>query len=194
MAEEEKIVNGISVTALFNTIDAVKDNPAIAEFEFRAENAWHNGGHNRTAIKDFSGALELHKHGEDFVLDADEHPVLLGTDKGPNPVEYALTALAGCVTTTIVYHAAAKGIDIRGVKSRLEGSLDLRGFLGLSQEVPVGFREIRMYITIDADISDKEKAELIGIGQQLSPVFNTITNVTSISVQLDPQAGKAVAA
>ncbi len=194
MAEEEKIVNGVSVTALFNTIDAIKDKPVIAEFVFRAENAWHNGGHNRTAIKDFSGAMETHSHLEDFVLDADEHPVLLGTDKGPNPVEYALTALAACVTTAMVYHAAAKGIEIRGVKSRLEGDLDLRGFLDLSKEVPVGYKEIRMYFTIDADISDEEKAELIRTGQKFSPVFNTISNATPVSVQLDPKARKSAAA
>ncbi|MDQ7784720.1 MAG: OsmC family protein [Desulfomonilaceae bacterium] len=194
MAEQDKIVNGVNVTALFNTIDAVKDKPVIAEFEFRAENSWHTCGHNTTSIKDFYGVQQVHAHEKPFVLDADEPPVLLGTDKGPNPVEYALTALAACVTTAMVYHAAAKGIEIRGIKSRLEGDLDLRGFLGLSKEVPVGYKEIRMYFTIDADISEEEKADLISTGKKYSPVFNTISNATPVSARLDPVTSKAAAA
>ncbi len=109
-------------------------------------------------------------------------------------MEYALTALAACVTTSLVYHAAAKGIELRGVKSRLEGDLDLRGFLGLSEDVPVGYRQIRMYFTIDADISDEQKEELVKMGQKYSPVFNTISNATPVSVRLDGEAEKAHAA
>ncbi len=100
-------------------------------------------------------------------------------------MEYALTALAACVTTSLVYHAAAKGIEIRGVESRLEGDLDLRGFLGISEDVPVGYENIRMYFKIDADISDEEKEYLIQMGQKYSPVFNTISNATPVSAQLD---------
>ena len=190
MTEEQNTVNGVNTTALFNTIDAVKSEPVIAEFEFRADNTWQNGGHNRTSIKDFYGAKGVHVHDRPFELDADEPPLLLGEDKGPNPVEYALTALAACVTTALVYHAAAKGITLRGVKSRLEGDLDLRGFLGLSEEVPVGYKQIRMYFTIDADISEEQKQELLRMGQKYSPVFNTISNATPVSVQLDSAARK----
>ncbi len=183
--EKQKFVNGVNVDALFGTIDAIKDTPAIADFKFRVDNKWVNGGHNHTTIKDFYGAQEVHVHDEPFELDADEPPLLLGQDKGPNPVEYALKALAACVTTALIYHAAAKGIEIRGVESRLEGDLDLRGFLGISEDVPVGYKEIRVYFKIDADISDEEKEELIRMGQKYSPVFNTISNATPVSAQLD---------
>jgi uncharacterized OsmC-like protein len=64
------------------------------------------------------------------LLDADEPPQLLGRDIGPNPVKYALTALAAGVTTSIVYHAAAKGVTIRSMESRLEGGYRLTGILG----------------------------------------------------------------
>jgi uncharacterized OsmC-like protein len=185
---EDKIVNGVNVTALFNTMDAVKNEPVIAEFEFRANNIWDKGGHNRTSIKDFFGAKEVHAHDRPFELDADEPPVLLGEDTGPNPVEYLLTALASCVTSSLVYHAAAKGIEIRGVKSRVEGDLDLRGFLGLSEDVPKGYKQIRMVFTIDADISDEQKEELVRTGQKYSPVFNTVFNATPVSVELDRAA------
>jgi uncharacterized OsmC-like protein len=183
--EKEKFVNGVNVDALFATIDAIKDTPAIAEFKFRANNKWVNGGHNHTTIKEFYGAKEVHVHEKPFELDADEPPLLLGEDLGPNPVEYALKAVAACVTTSIVFHAAAKGIEVRGVESRLEGDLDLRGFLGISNDVPVGYKNIRLYFKIDADITDEEKEELIRMGEKYSPVFNTISNATPVLSQLD---------
>jgi uncharacterized OsmC-like protein len=183
--KKQTTVNGVAVDKLFETIDVIKEKPEIAKFKFRAKNKWVHGGHNHTTITDFYGALEDHPHEKPFALDADEPPVLLGQDKGPNPVEYALKALAACVTTSLVYHAAAKGIEIRGVESRLEGDLDLRGFLGLSEEIPVGYENIRMYFKIDADVSEKEKEHLIQMGQKYSPVFNTISNATPVSVQLD---------
>lgn len=183
--EKPRFINGVNVDALFETIDAIKDNPVIAEFQFRAENKWVNGGHNHTKIKEFYGTEKVHPHEKPFELDADEPPLLLGEDIGPNPVEYALKAVAACVTTSIVYHAAAKGIELRGVESRLEGDLDLRGFLGISDDVPIGYKNIRLYFKIDADISNEEKEELIRMGEYYSPVFNTISNATSVTAMLD---------
>ena len=183
--QDHKFINGVNVDMLFGTIDAVNKTPTIAKFNFRAENKWISGGHNHTTIKDFYGAHEDHLHRETFELDADEPPVLLGEDKGPNPVEYVLKGLAACLTTSLVYHAAAKGIEIRGVESRLEGDLDLRGFLGLSDDVPVGYEKVRVNFKIDADVSEAEKEELIQMAQKYSPVFNTVSNPTAVSVQLD---------
>ncbi len=183
--KEQRFVNGVNVDELFGTIDAVKDAPVIADFKFRVNNKWVNGGHNHTTIKGFYGVQKDHAHEKPFELDADEPPLLLGEDKGPNPVEYALKALAACVTTSLVYHAAAKGIELRGVESRLEGDLDLRGFLGISEDVPVGYKNIRVYFKIDADVSDEQKEYLCQMGAKYSPVFNTISNATPVSVQLD---------
>ena len=126
---EEKNINGVDVSRLSETIEAIKANPELAKFRFRARNKWIYGGHNRTEIKDFYGASkEDTSRTESFVMDADEPPILLGEDKGANPVEYVLTALAACLTTSMVYHAAARGIKIEEVESRLEGDLDLHGF------------------------------------------------------------------
>jgi uncharacterized OsmC-like protein len=180
-----KRVNGVDVSQLFATIDAIKGTPDIAKFKFRAKNEWINGGHNRTTITDFYGAQQDHDHQKPFVLDEDEHQILLGEDKGPNPVEYLLTGLIGCLTSALVYHAAAKGIEIRGVKSRLEGDIDLRGFLGISKDVEVGYQNIRVYFKIDADVSEEQKEELIKMAQKYSPVFNTVSNPTPVSVKLD---------
>jgi uncharacterized OsmC-like protein len=179
------MVNGVDVDSLLGTIEAIKWDHTIAKFKFRARNKWVKGGHNHTTIKDLYGALENHNHETPFELVADEPPVLLGEDKGPNPVEYLLTALVGCLTSSLIYHAAAKGIEIKGVESRLEGDIDLRGFLGLSPDIRPGYENIRVYFNIDADVSEGEKEELIRMAQKYSPVFNSVANPVPVSVQLD---------
>ncbi|MGI9326021.1 MAG: OsmC family protein, partial [Pseudomonadales bacterium] len=118
--------NGVNVTALGATIDAVSQEPTLAEFRFSSRNHWINGGHNRSRIQQFYGCGQMDStRVEPFELDADEPPVLLGNDAGPNPVEFILHGLAGCMTTSMVYHAAARGIEIGAVESQFEGDLDL---------------------------------------------------------------------
>ena len=182
---EYHIVNGINADQLFETIDLVKFNPDLVFFKFRAQNTWINGTHNRALVKDFYGALQEDDSREPLVFDLDEPPVLCGDNLGANPVEYLLVALSGCLTTSLVAHAAARGITLEKVSSRYEGDLDLRGFLGLSDEVPVGFQTIRVYFTIEAEISKDQKEELVKMAQKYSPVFNTITQATPVSVQLE---------
>ncbi len=183
--KDERMINGVAVDKLFATIEAIKGDSEIARFRFRATNKWINGGHNHTTITGFYGAKQENARREPFELEEDEPPLLLGEDIGPNPVEYALTALAGCLTSSLIYHAAAKRIEIRGVESKLEGDIDLRGFLGLSPDVKVGYENIRVFFKIDADVSEEEKNELIKMAQKYSPVFNTIANATPVTVQLD---------
>jgi uncharacterized OsmC-like protein len=183
--EKEKILNGVNVDQLFNTIDLIKENPDIAKFKFRATNKWVDGTHCRGTIKDFYGALKEDNSRPPVSYDMDEPPVLLGNNEGRNPVEYLLVALSGCLTTALIAHGSARGIQINGVESRYEGDIDLRGFLGLSEDVPVGYSEIRVYFKIDADISDEQKGELVQMAQKYSPVFNTITKSAPVSVHLD---------
>jgi len=133
--QKSTTLNGVNVDQLFGNIDAIKNAPVLGKFKFRANNKWINGGHNQTTINNFHGIQQEHIHADSFVLDADEPPLLLGEDIGPNPVEYALTALAACVTTALVYHAAAKGIKLNAVEARLEGDIDVRGLLGISDAV-----------------------------------------------------------
>ena len=182
---ENQTVNGLNVQALFKTIDAVKEEPDIAKFKFRVTNKWVSGTHCRATIKDFYGALKEDDTRPPVDYDMDEPPLLLGNNDGRNPVEYLLVALSGCLTTALVAHASAKGIKIKGVQSRYEGDIDLRGFLGISKEVPVGYQEIRVYFKIDADVSDEQKEEMVKMAQNYSPVFNTITKSAPVSVHID---------
>ena len=182
---EQKNVNGVNVGELFNTINAIKSDKSIAKFKFSAKNEWKNGGHNRTTVDEFFGACKTHNRNKPFVIDEDEPPVLLGEDHGANPVEFALTALAGCLTTSLVYHAAAKGIKIDSVESRLEGDLDLRGFLGIDDSVRNGFENISVKFKIKADASEEVLEELCRLAQKRSPVFDIISNSVPVSVGLD---------
>ena len=137
----ETVRNGVDTERLFGTLDAIAAQPEIARFQFRARNRWIEGAHNRSVIKDFGGAGgEDTSRAEAFVLDAGEPAVLLGTDTGPNPAEHLLHALAACLTTSLVYVAAARGVRLTAVESTLEGDMDLRGALGLSKEVRNGYQ------------------------------------------------------
>jgi len=178
-------LNGLDVNLLSETITLIKDNPHIAQFKFRATNKWIDGTHNRALVYDFYGAGEVDTSREPMEFDMGEPPVLLGKNEGANPVEYLLVALSGCLTTSLVAHAAAQGIALRGLESRVEGDLDLRGFLGISTEVPVGFQEIRVTFKIDADLSEEKKGELIRTAQAHSPVFNSLAYPLPVSVQLE---------
>jgi len=177
-----KIINGVNVTELFQTIDAVKANPAVAKFSFRLNNKWLKGSRNRSTVSEYRGAEQDLQRLQPFVLDADEPSILLGSDKAPNPAEYLLQALAACVTTSIVYQAAAKGITIDEIESRFEGDVDLRGFLGLGG-ARNGFENIRMTVAVRADISDEELQDVVKLGGQFSPVYDSVANGVPITVQ-----------
>jgi uncharacterized OsmC-like protein len=189
--QEPKIMNGVNVTELFNTIDAIEENSEIAKFNFRGSNAWLDGGKNRTTISDFHGACEDQPHARAFIFKADEPPVLLGEDTGANPVEYALTALAACVTTAMVYHAAARGIHLEEVESRIEGDLDLRGFLGMDENIRNGYEGVNMKIRVKADVPEEQLEEVMNLGPTYSPVFDIFTNRVPVSVSLDRSESSA---
>lgn len=175
-------INGVDVEQLGKTVKAVQEKPALAKFEFRARNRWITGGHNETTIQSFYGAgQEDTTRTKPFVLEADEPPVLLGEDRGANPVEYVLTALAACLTTSMVYHAAVRGIRIEQVRSELEGDLDLRGFLGLSEQVRKGYQGIRVKLTVKSDAPAEQLRELC----EYSPVHDIITNPVPVSIHIE---------
>jgi uncharacterized OsmC-like protein len=176
--------NGVNVDKLFETIDLIKKDPQVAKFSFKAANKWITGGHNRTTVKDFVGACAQHPRNESFVYDEDEPPILLGSDKGANPVEYALTALAGCLTTSLVYHASARGIKIDEIESTLKGDLDLRGFLGMDDKVRNGYQNIEVDFKIKSDASKEQLEELVNLAKKRSPVFDIVSNPTPVNVSL----------
>lgn len=188
-----KVVNGVNVTDMSNTIDAVKSNSSIAKFKFHLTNKWLGGSQNRSTVNNFHGAGQDVTRNQTFTLNADEHQILLGQDSAPNPVEYLLEAITSCVTTSIVYHAAARGITIDEIESFVEGDIDLRGFLGLDPNVRKGFQSIRMNFKIKADGTDEQIQEIVKLGPTFSPVFDSVTNGVPVTVQAE-RKGAAQAA
>lgn len=178
-------INGVDRDKLFRTVDAVKADPSLAKFEFRLTNRWEDGGLNRSTIRDFHGTNQDIPHEHPFELTNDEPPVLLSEDRGPNPVENLLHALAGCLTTSMIYHAAAKGMKVDAVRTRFEGDLDLRGFLGLDPSVRNGYQAIRAIFDIEGDLTDDQKRELMEMGPRYSPVFDVVTHGVTVECRLE---------
>lgn len=177
-------VNGFKSEEIVGTINAIQENPEIAKFEFRVRNKWITGGHNRGTIKDFYGGCQEDTSREKaWVYDNGEPPILLGNNEGTNPVEFLIHGLAGCMTTTMVLHAAARGIVIDSVQSKVEGNLDVQGFLGLNDQIRSGYQQIRVTFDIKGDLTDEQKQELIGFALK-SPVCDVVSNGTDVKVGL----------
>ena len=178
-------LNGVDVERLMGTIKAIEQDPSLGHFEFRAQNRWIHGGHNQSVIQGFYGAgQEDTSRRQAFVLDNDEPDVLLGKDNGANPAEYVLHALAGCMTTTIAYHAAARGIRIQALECTLSGDIDLRGMLGISRDVPAGYTNIRAEFRVKGDLTHEQLEELRAIAVSYSPVHYTVSNPVRLDVQV----------
>lgn len=185
-------VNGVNLERLADTITAVNAQPALAKFQFRLSNEWINGGHNKSEIKGFYGVgKEDETRNRPFVYANDEPYVLLGQDNAPNPVEFILHALAGCLTTSLVYHAAARGYQLTKVNCVLEGDIDLCGFLGLNSSVRNGYKEVRVKFDIEGNFPDELKEELLQLGPAFSPVFDILTNAVPVKVSLFSPIAKA---
>jgi len=177
-------LNGLDTQKMVETVSALRADPTLATFEFRARNRWVSGGENRSTIKDFygAGAEDVSRH-EEFEFTNGEPPVLLGDNEGANPVEFLLHALAGCVTTTTVLHAAARGIEIESLSTTLVGTIDLQGLLALG-DVQAGYQGIRIEMDIKAkNASDADLDDLLHFAQAHSPVCNTVCQPVPVVVE-----------
>jgi uncharacterized OsmC-like protein len=183
-AQHTTELNGLHTQTMVATVSALKANPTLAKFEFRARNRWISGGENRSTIKDFfaAGGEDVSRQ-EAFEFTNGEPPVLLGHNEGANPFEFLLHALAGCVTTTTVLHATARGIEIESLSTRLVGDIDLQGLLALA-DVPVGYQGIRIEMDIKAkNASDADLDDLLQFAQAHSPVCNTVCRPVPVVVE-----------
>lgn len=176
------VVNGVDTEALLGTVKAIQADPGLGVSRFRATNQWLGGNHNRSTVTGFYAARQEIAHKQTFTMDADEPAILAGNDEGGNPVEHLLHALASCLTTSMVAHAAVRGIAIEELESEIEGDIDLNGFLGLDSSVPKGYTAIRTRFRVKADPRDMDK--LLDLAR-FSPVFNTLLEGTKIDVQIE---------
>jgi uncharacterized OsmC-like protein len=179
---ENRKVNGVNVGQVMEIIGSVQDKPENAQFQFRLNNRWVDGGLNRSQVKGyFADGRERDTRSEAFVVDADEPAITAGGDSAPNPMEFVLHSLASCLTSTMVYHAAVQGIAIESVESSLEGDMDVRGMLGLSGEVRKGYNHVRVRMRVKSEASAATLKELA----LFSPVHDIISNSLPVDVVLE---------
>jgi uncharacterized OsmC-like protein len=151
------IRNGIDTAQVYGTLDVLRAQPQAARFEFRVRNRWIDGTHSRSTIHGFWGAgAEDVSRPEPFVVDASEPPVLFGHNEAPNPAEFLLHALAGCLTLTIVNVAAARKVELHEVSASLTG-----------------------------DASPDKLREIVDRALARSVVYDMITNGVPVNVRAD---------
>src|SRR6266550_4275572 len=181
----ESTRNGVDTTALFATLDAVKQAPEAARFQFRAHNQWVSGTHNRTTIADYFGVGEERTHERTFVFDADHPAVLVGQDHGPTPTEFVLHALAACLTAGLATIAAVRRVKLTEVRSTVTGDIDLNGILGLNPDVRNGYQQITVRFTIKGDAPAETLRELVEQSRARSAVYDIITNQVPVSIEVE---------
>jgi uncharacterized OsmC-like protein len=177
--------NGVNTPVLMATINAVKETPSLAKFQFRATNRWVNGTYSESRVESFTGAGGEHAHESSFSYGADHPAVLVGLDRGPLPVEYLLGALAACITAGIGNIAAARGVTLTSVESRVEGDIDLQGVLGLSNDVRNGYQRIRITFDIAGDAPPEKLRAIVEQGCARSAVFDVLTNGVPVEVSVN---------
>jgi uncharacterized OsmC-like protein len=180
---EASMRNGVDTATLFATLDAVKANPEIAKFQFRATNRWVSGTHNRSTIHGFYGAGQEMTHRQASTFDADHPEILVGADNAPTPVEYLLHALAACLTSGLANIAAARGVNLTSVESTVEGDIDLLGILGLSEQVRNGYQGIKVSFRLQGDDPDKLR-QVVEQSRLRSAVYDVLTNGVPVTIDV----------
>ncbi len=187
---EASVNNGVNVGALLAAREALKSAPEAAKFKWRASCKWQNGTHSVTKVKGFHGLGEEQKHKTEFSFDADHPEIFASEDLGATPVEYVLVGLASCLTAGVAAVAQNRGIQLRSVEAKLEGSMDIQGILGIDSDVRNGYDDIKVTFNIDADASKKEIEALVAQSQKRSAVYDIVTNPTNVIVEVERAAGQ----
>jgi uncharacterized OsmC-like protein len=177
--------NGVDTATLFATLDAVKQAPEAAKFQFRAHNEWVSGTHNRTTIADYFGVGEERSHERTFVFDADHPAVLVGQDHGPTPVEFVLHALAACLTAGLANIAASRRVRLTEVRATVTGDIDLNGILGLNPDVRNGYERITVRFTVKGDAPAEKLRQIVEQSRARSAVYDIITNRVPVTIEVD---------
>jgi len=177
--------NGVDTATLFATLDAVKAQPEIAKFQFRASNTWVNGTHNQSTLSGFYGAMQEMEHRHVTTVDADHPAVLVGDDHAPTPVEYLLHAIAACLTAGVANVAAARGVELTKVTSTVQGDIDLLGIFGLSDgSVRNGYEQIKVTFHIDGDADEPTLRRIVEQSRNRSAVYDVLTNGTPVHIDV----------
>src|SRR5690242_10866792 len=182
---ENPSTNGVDVATLFATLDAVKAQPEIAKFQFRATNTWVSGTHSRSTYNGFFGAMQEMEHAHETEVVSDHPAVLVGQDEGPTPVEYLLHGIAACLTAGLANIAAARGVELTKVSSTVEGDIDLLGIFGMSDgSVRNGYEQIKVTLHVEGDADDVTLRSLVEQSRLRSAVYDVLTQPTPVAIEV----------
>ena len=181
---DKPVNNGVNVDALFGAQEALKNAPEAARFKWRSTVEWINGTHSRTSIKGFHGLGQEQKHKTEFTFEADHPEIFAAQDAAATPVEIVLAGLASCLTAGVAAVAQARKIQLRSVSATLEAGMDVRGILGMDEDVRNGFDGIKVTYKIDADASPADIKAIVAQSQKRSAVYDIITNPTNVTVEV----------
>jgi uncharacterized OsmC-like protein len=176
--------NGVNVQALLDARQALKGAPQAAKFTWRASCKWKNGTHSRTTVQGFHGLGQEQAHKTEYSFEADHPEIFAAEDNGITPVEFMLVGLASCLTAGVAAVAQHRGIQLRSVEARVEGSMDIQGILGIDSDVRNGYDDIKVTFNIDADATRPEIEALVAQSQKRSAVYDVITNPTNVTVEV----------
>jgi len=164
-------LNDVDIERIAGLTRKIEEDPHMADTTWQAEVTWSGGLQTEAKIRDFTPSV------------SDEPEQLGGTNFGPNPVEQVLAALGNCLAVGYAANATAAGITIKSMTLRVEGDLDLRTFLGLT-EGNAGFSAIR--VTVDM-VADADRAALEALNAKVvgtSPVGHTLNRAVPIDVKI----------
>ena len=184
-ATETPVNNGVNVEALLGAREALGGAPEAAHFVWRASCEWLNGTHSNTSIEDFFGLGGEQNHRTKYSFDVDHPEIFASEDNGATPVEYMLVGLAGCLTAGIAAVAQNRNIQLHKVSATVEGTMDVRGIIGMDTDIRNGFSNIKVKYQIDADASDDDIKALVAQSQKRSAVYDIITNPTDVEVEVN---------
>lgn len=176
-------LNGVDTEALFETIEAIKEDAAKASCKFFSALHWRGGTRSTCTISRYQlGGEDI---AQDYTFDVDEPAALLGNDSAPNPQMLLYAALSACVLNTFVVNAAAKKIPIDSLEIDIEGELDLRGFLGIDESVNPGYEQLTLICRVKGDGTEEQYQQCLEAGTKYSPNFQSITRPVAVRTRIE---------
>ena len=181
---KEKL-NGIDTEALKKVMGQVSKDPSVGRVKFQVTTTWKGTTKSETVVQGYEIGGQKVKRIHTFVID--EPKELLGEDSSANPQEYLMGAMNACILNTYVIAAAMKGIKLEKVEKvemETEGELDLRGFLGIDQNVIPGYKELKYKVRLKGNGTQEQYEEVHKTVVATSPNYYNISHAIELNTEL----------
>ena len=118
------------------------------------------------------------------LIEAGLHPATGGNGMLACSGDLLLEALVACAGVTVSAVATSIGVILKGGTITAEGDLDFRGTLGVSKEVPVGFKAIRLVFKLDHDEDPDKIQTLLKLTERYCVVYQTLRSATEVKTTM----------